>query len=360
MGRRAPRLYDRQGTWWCWFYDHEGNRVRRSTHQRDRALAREAARRIEREWIASPRSSAYSVEDAIAAYMVSVERKERAEATLEFYTKKGRQLCAQLGQRDVNTLKLGDMEAYQDARKAAGVGRNTIAKEVGLLASALRYAKRHGKFKGEIEQLKPDGLEGAYVPRDRALSREEYDRLRDALSPDRQDYLAGFVGTGARDSELYRIRPADVDHPQKMLHIRGKKTARSDRWIPVDPSLLDVLKRRAAVAPGKAIFKKWGNVRRDLHAACARAGIAPVSPNDLRRTFASWLCDFGIPESVTAQLMGHASSNMVRRVYHRAGPEAKRHAIDAIRLAVTRVVTNAAQTTDAPALSGRGKALQSL
>ena len=65
-------------------------------------------------------------------------------------------------------------------------------------------------------------------------------------------------------------------------------------------------------------------MRRDLHAACERAEIAPVSPNDLRRTFATWQAEAGVPEAVTASLMGHTSSAMIRRVYAKIGTDAKR------------------------------------
>jgi hypothetical protein len=34
------------------------------------------------------------------------------------------------------------------------------------------------------------------------------------------------------------------------------------------------------------LFPPWRNVRRDPLVACAQAGIAPCSPNDLRRTYA--------------------------------------------------------------------------
>jgi len=68
-------------------------------------------------------------------------------------------------------------------------------------------------------------------------------------------------------------------------------------------------------------------VRRDLAQACERAGIPKVTPNDLRRTFATWLAEAGVPELVTASLLGHTNSAMVRRVYACIGGEAKRSAV---------------------------------
>jgi integrase len=56
-------------------------------------------------------------------------------------------------------------------------------------------------------------------------------------------------------------------------------------------------------------------VRRDLGDACNRAGIDPVSPNNLRRTYASWLKQRGVDSAVVAKLLGHTSTRMVDLVY---------------------------------------------
>jgi integrase len=59
----------------------------------------------------------------------------------------------------------------------------------------------------------------------------------------------------------------------------------------------------------------WHNVRRDLAQACDRARIERVSPNDLRRTFASWLKQAECDSLAVAKLLGHTSSRMVELVY---------------------------------------------
>jgi integrase len=54
-----------------------------------------------------------------------------------------------------------------------------------------------------------------------------------------------------------------------------------------------------------ALFTAWRSVRPDLADACERAGIERCSPNDLRRTFASWQVEAGVPLFPIAQAMGH-------------------------------------------------------
>lgn len=86
-------------------------------------------------------------------------------------------------------------------------------------------------------------------------------------------------------------------------------------------------RRAATTTPGTPLFPPWPKVRRDLKAACDRAKIPHVSCNDFRRTFATWLGEGGQPELVTASLLGHASTAMVRRVYTNIGSAAQQRAV---------------------------------
>jgi hypothetical protein len=59
----------------------------------------------------------------------------------------------------------------------------------------------------------------------------------------------------------------------------------------------------------------------DLARASKTAGIPRVTPNDLRRTFASWLIEAGVTREEVAKMLGHSGTAMVFRVYGRADPE---------------------------------------
>ncbi len=74
----------------------------------------------------------------------------------------------------------------------------------------------------------------------------------------------------------------------------------------------------------------WGKVNRDLKAACKRAGIDAVSPNDLRRTFASWLLQAGVTSSVVAALLGHTTTTLVDLTYGRLDQGTLRDAVGKI------------------------------
>lgn len=69
------------------------------------------------------------------------------------------------------------------------------------------------------------------------------------------------------------------------------------------------------VAAQLADHGRQPNDKRELERACARAGVPRVTPNDLRRTFATWLKQKDVDSAVVAVMMGHSSTAMVDRVY---------------------------------------------
>lgn len=92
------------------------------------------------------------------------------------------------------------------------------------------------------------------------------------------------------------------------MYLRGTKRESRERHVPAvlpfQKSRLPYALRHLAGTDG-ALFRPWGNVRRDILEACKRAKIAPCSPNDLRRTFSNWMVEAGVPLNHIAQLMGH-------------------------------------------------------
>jgi integrase len=229
---------------------------------------------------------------------------------------------------EVHTLGLATSERYWDEREGEGAGPHTIKKELGMLRTALRHAKKHDRYVGDPSRVMPEGLANAYQPGERVLSVAEYRALRQALPAKRRGHLDAYVALGVSASVLYKITAAHVNLKESVVHVPGTKTAFRKRLVPIRAELHETLSVLVEeVKPGDPLFEPWGNARRDLSQACERAGIASVSPNDLRRTFATWLAEAGVPELVVAALMGHANSGMLRQVYARIGTDTQRAAI---------------------------------
>ena len=102
--------------------------------------------------------------------------------------------------------------------------------------------------------------------------------------------------------------------PKTKVRVGGAKV----RVIPLHPVLRPWLEAlHAGTGP---VVEPWTSIGRDLPDAAKRAGLPRITLNDLRRTFASWSVQAGVPAKVIANLMGHTSTRMVDLVYGRVGP----------------------------------------
>jgi len=109
--------------------------------------------------------------------------------------------------------------------------------------------------------------------------------------------------------------------------IRGTKTRNRRRKVPIVTTwALELLQFVLSHAQGVdgALFTPWSRVRHEIAEACVRAGIGHCSPNDLRRTCATFLRAEGVPADLVGAVLGHADSRMVERVYGRLSPEVLR------------------------------------
>jgi len=276
----------------------------------------------------------------------------KAQATMRATAYHAQHLLGILGpSKSLSSITLADTTAYLRARLAEGASRHTVAKELRTLTQAMRRAAKLGAYVAQVDprHFVPDELGKVYTPRARWLTREEYQALLVELGRadgrrrnDRRDYVIAWCNLGLRKSELFSIEPGDYDAVRQRLRVRGTKTDDADRLVPVNADAAEVLRRRCQRG---VPFPPWsvGTCTRDLAAACRRAGIEPATPNDLRRTFCSWLCQAGVPERVCAELMGHRSTVMVRSVYGHLDQVSMAAAVERIG-AVTGGVTGGVTT----------------
>lgn len=235
-----------------------------------------------------------------------------APATVSMYEQKLSHVGRILGEYDVNALARDDVSEYISTRREEGAHENTINKELVAIRQMLKHTKSREILVADVGAIVPE-FKYRYVPRDRWLERDEFDRLLVQLLPHRQLWVILAVLTGGRASEVESVQWEHVDFQRGKLLLPGTKTEKSRRWNPIAPELLKILREyRQESGP---IVRRWVNYNKDLKRACKRAKIKPVSGNDLRRTFGSWLVQDGAHLKVVARLMGHASTTMVDKVY---------------------------------------------
>jgi integrase len=318
----AQRLFKRGGTWYGWFFEADGKRIQRSTRCRDK----QAAEAVLREWERRASDPAYAaantatLERALAEFLADRARKGRAKGTLDSYRVKAGHVVRLLG-GETKLARIGarEIDLYTDLRHREGASRNTVHKELTVIRVALKLAKRNGEYPKDIDQVMPYGFSPEYKPRTRFLTATEAQALFRELTADRSACVAFILATGARWSEAVSARFEDVDQGRGLVFLRGTKTESARRVVPIVGAGVPLLEHALRYAQGAEglLFTAWGSVRRDLAVACKRAGIAPVTPNDLRRTCATWLRQRDVEPHLIASVLGHRDSRMVERVYGR-------------------------------------------
>jgi integrase len=373
----SKRVFRRKpgGPWYAWIYEVDAGGIRRrtrfSTGQLDKQaaiavlVARERAAAQAPDGLAKD-ASGRTVADALGYLLEFSQTREWPTTTLKMFAQKSGHLnrvlrscmsCAPMKpwlctHESIQLVQLGPaVKKYIDVRLAEGAARESVRKELTTLRTALREAVALGWMsKAQSVDVIPD-FTTQYTPRTRWLTRDEYVKLLDALDMvvmragkvvgngtrkrevdetraskrprklNRRLWVAIAVGLGARRSEVEALDWGDINLAAGVVANHGTKTKGSDRATPIPAELRTELLRTPDSARVGKVVGRWPSVGRDLPNACAIARIAKATPNDLRRTYASWLVNAGAPLKVVASLLGHNSTRMVDLVYGHVADE---------------------------------------
>ena len=273
--------------------------------------------------------------------LLAIKRRHNAPDTVTYYQDKLGHALRLFG---IDTLPIditpAAMDAYLDTRRSeGGVTETTLGKEIAAVQHVLQLAARVGAYPAaQIKLLRPVGFRPDTKARERWLTPDEVHALFARLKPWQAGFVAFAIATSARRSEIRRAEPGDVDTERWLVRLRGTKTDDAERVIPIPGPLQELMRLAAKHLP----FPKWGNYHRDLEKAHERAGIPMSTPNDWRRTCASWLIQGGVEPGLIARILGHTDSRMVERVYGRMRTDQLARLVDGqlLRSGVTIGVTS--------------------
>ena len=171
----------------------------------------------------------------------------RSPVSLEIVKAKAAHLRRVLGdQSDVHALDAKALEKYtherltklppkaeKSSRPRFRPARETVRKELAILRQALRHAAKAGRYVGDPKAIMPD-FKVPYVLRKRWLTEDDCNAMLEHVPANRRLWVELAVSSGARKSEVEGPTWGDIHFAAKQIHIRGSKTAKSDRTVPLE------------------------------------------------------------------------------------------------------------------------------
>lgn len=337
-------LYKRGDIYYGDYYDRAGIRRRESLRTKDVKVARARLRDLE---LSTTDRGAHETEELADAidYFTDVSCAGKSPGTIGCYKQKGAHLNRLIGGELADKLTRETIERYIATRLTEGAHTHSVHKELVVLRGALKAARARDRFHGALEVV-PE-FDAGYTPRTTYLTPDQFLWLvpqlvppvppnakpgtlarREARMHNRALYCLLIALASPRRGELEALDWQHVDLGRNVIAIpKGKTVGRPVKIHPVLRPWLEAM--HAGSGP---VVQPWTNIGRDLPAAVERANAlaatvalllgadppAPIphtTPNDLRRTFASWLVQAGVSLYVVSRLLGHKSTRMVEMVY---------------------------------------------
>jgi integrase len=395
-----PSLWKRDNSpfWFACYTSAAGQRLKKSTKQRDRTKALEVALALERAedmarrgTLTETRTRALLGEvlerttgETLRAFTVEGWLREwlkgkgvaKSVSTHRAYGQTVEAFLAHLGARarlNLAAITPADVSAFRDVQSASGKSPNTVRHLVKQLRIPFNAARRQGIITtnpAEAVELPPRAKDSegnetsreAFTPEQvealmqAAALRENKRLVFDAGDEWRLAILTGYL-TGARLRDVCNLTWSAIDLPAKLLTYRAQKTGKQTR-VPLHPALESALLALPAPDTGKAFLfprlaARGTGGRSGLSMAfariMARAGVQgevmraktgagrttrTLSFHSLRHSFNSQMANGGVSQEVRMKLTGHASADMNRGYTH--------HELEPLRVAIETIPAPAA------------------
>lgn len=271
-------------------------------------------------------------------YRTALPPKELAPSTMATHQWAVSVWSEALGSRRVANLRADDIDTTLSAL-GDDYSKASLVKLRSTLNQALKWGVRRRTVAynaADAAELPAEAKEGHSK---RALTMDELEALEAAAAEHplgamfmlsaRAGLRPGEAAAVTRSAIHIDSAPAVVDVVQAVTLNRGAPSITADlktkgavRSVTIGQRLADALSAHLNTAGDGLLFtdSNGGPVhpstaRKALRSLCDAAGIAPVTPNELRHTFATLLAAKGTPPHELADLLGHRTTRMVEAVY---------------------------------------------
>jgi integrase len=309
-----------------------------------------------------------SVAEAIAEY-IKVKTPSWSTSTVKGITSTTDANVIRLLGNRVNGIRPSDLVDYQQVRVSEGAKPASINRELHIISAVFttlvrwEWIERHPAPPGTITPLR--------APQGRVdfLSTDEWAALLEALAQPPPPHarmakaqaptapaipvIRALLYTGARLSEVIKLKWADVDLEAGQITVERRKT-QSITALRISAPLRSVLESQPRGTPAAYVFTRpdgqpWepSGIQLAFYRGRDRAGLRrSLSVHSLRHSFASWLTMDGVDLRTVGELLGHSNIAMTARYSH-LSPSHLQSAVD--RIATIESRGNASSVIPAPA-----------
>lgn len=210
-----------------------------------------------------------------------------------------------------------------DSDEARRKRRLRANRHLTMLKAALNRGWREGRIQHKDAWVRIEKFQGTEKPRVCILTIKEANRLLNACSADLRDLVQLALLSGARYSELARLRVGDFDRNSKGLHIRESKSGRPRHVVLNEEGIAHCSRLALGRSDSEYLLKKsdgapWreDHQHRPFREAVRAASIdASFTFHGLRHTYASLMIMNNAPLIAVAHNLGHSDTRMVERHY---------------------------------------------
>jgi integrase len=272
---------------------------------------------------------------------------EKRSAERDHFSAK--QLYPHFSGKDLGMLGAADVREYIEKRRAR-VGPGTVNRELGLLSSALNWARL------ELEWQIPNPAQGRRLRepegRVRWITRNEAEALIRAAdqieqAPHLRDLIILGLHTGMRRNEMLWLEWRRVDLQAGLVYLEAEhQKSGKVGSVPLNTEARNAILSRSNFRAQHCLSSPWvfcnrkgeriGSVKKSFATACKAAGIEDFHLHDLRHTCAAWLVQAGVPLPEIRDLLRHSTIKVTERYAHLA-PHNVREAVNRLSRHTERV-----------------------
>ncbi len=300
-----------------WWFDHtfpNGSRIRQSTKQTDKTIARiraldEINQYEQQQKIIFAKGSFFTEYLAWAR-----PRKKPKVVTNEIYIWKT--FCAHCNTDNPLFVPVKTIDSFVTTMLGQRYSAATVNLYIRTLRMIFNRARRWKYIAAnpfdEIEFMRFEPAPPRY------LSQDEMNKFflwTKKLHPELLPLFEFAFLTGMRRGEIFNLQWSDIDWQRKLITVKNTK-AKRPRFVPLTPIAHDILhERKEDPAPfNRVLDRKLSAGFRPMQRICQRAEIPPVTLHDLRRTFATYLAE-SLSEKLLQQVLGHSNYSVTDIFY---------------------------------------------